>query len=351
MDASTMQYRFLGDTGLRVSVLGYGFMDFTEQSLLDDMLPRAVKSGINFIDCAEFYGFKVKYGLVEELLGNSLKKLETDREDLVVTTKLCFGGTTPNKVGLSRKHLVEGTDASLSRMQLDYVDVIFAHRDDPNVPMEEIVRGFNQVIEDGKAFYWATSEWSAERIQEAYTVCDKLGLVKPIADQCEYSMFKRGKMEKEYVSLFEKHNYGTTVWSPLAGGLLTGKYNEEIPADTRMADEKTIQAYYSEYLGENTIGETRKKLRAIADVSKETGMSMAQFALAWVVKNEDVSTAIIGSKKPQQLEENLKAVELAKNITPEVEEKIEKILNNRPVRDFDWRTRAPFKPRRQVSTL
>jgi len=346
-----MEYRFLGDTGLRVSALGYGFMDFTEQSQLDEMLPRAYRAGINFFDCAEGYGRLIRYGYVEELLGNSLKKLEAEREDIVVTTKLFIGGTSPNKMGLSYKHLIEGTNASLQRLQLDYVDVIFAHRDDPNVPMEEICRGFNQVIENGQAFYWATSEWSADRIMEAFAVCDRLGLIRPIAEQCEYNMIHREKMEREYVNLFEKHNYGTTVWGPLAGGILTGKYNEEIPEDSRLGQNNFFKTVLDRYMGADKIDETRKVLRGIADISKEVGMPMSQFALAWLVRNKDVSTAIIGSKKPEQLAENLKAVELAKNITPEIEEKLEKVLNNKPESGLDWKTRSPMKPRRQISTL
>jgi len=219
-----MKYRFLGDTGLRVSTLGYGFMDPTDQSLLDHMLPKVHKAGINFIDCAEFYGSdRFHYGYVEGLLGNSMKKLDVAREDLVLAAKLYLGGDTPNKLGLSYKHLVEGTQASLKRMQVDYVDVIFAHRDDPDGPMEEIVRGFNQIIEDGQAFYWATSEWSADRVMEAFVVCDRLGLIKPVADQFEYNMLARQKAEKEFVNLFEKQNYGLSAYGPHAGGILTGK--------------------------------------------------------------------------------------------------------------------------------
>jgi len=343
-----MEYRFLGDTGLRVSVLGYGFMDFADQSLLDDMLPRAYKAGINFFDCAENYGFdKFHHGYVEGLLGNSLKKLEADREDLVVTTKLFSGGYTPNKKGLSYKHLIEGIQNSLNRLQLDYVDVVFAHRDDLDVPMEEIVRGFNQIIENGQAFYWATSEWSADRIMEAFAVCDRLGMIKPIADQCEYNMLYRQKMESEYVNLFEKHNYGTTVWSPLAGGVLTGKYNEEIPEDSRGGQG----GFFKQVLDKYKIEDSRNTLRGIADVSKEAGMSMSQFALAWLVKNKDVSTAIIGSKKPEQLEENIKAAGLAGSISFEIEEKLEKVLGNRPEIGLDWKTRAPMKPRRHISTV
>jgi len=347
-----MEYRFLGDTGLRVSALGYGFMDFADQSLLDDMLPRAYKSGINFFDCAENYGFdKFYHGYVEELLGNSLKKLEADREDLVVTTKLFSGGYTPNKKGLSYKHLTEGIQNSLNRLQLDYVDVVFAHRDDLDVPMEEIVRGFNQIIENGQAFYWATSEWSADRIMEAFAVCDRLGMIRPVADQCEYNMLYRQKMEKEYVNLFEKHNYGTTVWSPLAGGVLTGKYNEGIPEDSRLGHGAFFKQVLDKYMGDSKIEDTRKILKGIEEVSKEAGMSMSQFALAWLVKNKDVSTAIIGSKKVGQLEENVKAVELAGNITRDIEEKLEKVLGNRPDVGLDWKSRTPLKPRRHVSTL
>ena len=347
-----MEYRFLGSTGLRVSTLGYGFMDYTEQSLLDEMLPRAYKAGINFFDCAEVYGAdRFRFGYVEELFGNSFKKLDVDREDVVLTTKLFRGGDTVNKSGLSYKHLLEGTEASLKRMKLDYVDVIFAHRDDLDVPMEEIVRGFNQIIEEGHAFYWATSEWSADRVMEAFVVCDRLGMIRPIADQCEYNMLTRKKMESEFVNLFEKHNYGTTVWGPLAGGILTGKYNDAVPEDSRGGQDTQWAKFLAKYIGSDNIEETRKKLRGIADISKEAGMSMSQFVLAWSVKNKDVSIAIIGSKKPEQLTENLKAVELAGNITPEIEEKLEKVLGNRPDCGFDSKTRTPVKPRRQVSTL
>jgi len=347
-----MEYRFLGETGLRVSALGYGFMDYTEQSMLDEMLPLAYKAGINFFDCAEIYGAdRFRFGYVEELFGNSFKKLGAEREDVVLTTKFIMGGTTPNKVGLSYKHLLEGIDASLKRMQLDYVDVVFAHRDDLDTPMEEIVRGFNQIIENGQAYYWATSEWPADRVMEAFAVCDRLGMIRPIADQCEYNMLTRKKMESEFVNLFEKHNYGTTVWGPLAGGILTGKYNDAVPEDSRGGQDTQWAKFLAKYIGSDNIEETRKKLRGIADVSKEAGMSMSQFALAWNIKNKDVSTAIIGSKKPQQLEENLKALELSKNITPELEEKLEKVLNNRPESALDWKTRTPLKPRRQISTL
>ena len=345
----TMHYRFLGDTGLRVSTLGYGFMDFTEQSLLDDMLPRAYKPGINFFDCAEGYGRDIYHGYVEELLGNSLKKLEAEREDIVVTTKLYVGGHTVNKKGLSYKHLIEGSNASLKRLQLEYVDVIFAHRDDLNVPMEEICRGFNQIIENGQAFYWATSEWSADRIMEAFSVCERLGLIRPIADQCEYNLLTRQKAEKEYLTLFEKYGYGTTVWSPLAGGVLTGKYNEEIPKDSRLAHDNLYKKVLDKYMGSDKIEETRKKLKKIEEISKETGMTMSQLALGWVVKNRDVSTAIIGSKKPQQLEENIKVLDLYQNITPEIEEKLDQVLGTRPDIGMDMENRTPLKPRRAIS--
>ena len=224
-----MEYRYLGDTGLRVSAIGYGFMDADEQSALDDLIAKAYKHEINFFDCAEAYGFpKYHPGYVETLFGNSLKKFEADREDLVITTKLFnIGGVSLNKMGLSYKHVIKGMETSLKRLQLDYVDVVFAHRDDVHTPMEEICRGFNTLIENGDAFYWATSEWTADRILEAFAVCDRLGLIRPIADQPEYSMLKRDTMEREYANLFKNYGYGTTIWSPLAGGLLTGKYIDE----------------------------------------------------------------------------------------------------------------------------
>ncbi|KAI0658465.1 NADP-dependent oxidoreductase domain-containing protein [Cubamyces menziesii] len=234
-------------------------------------------------------------------------------------------------MGLSRKHIVEGTKKCLQRLQMDYVDVIFAHRPDHTVPMEEIVRAFNFVIDQGWAFYWATSEWTARDIEEAYHVASKLGLAAPIAEQCMHNMFHRERPEKEYAPLYEKYSIGTTVFSALASGLLTGKYNNGIPPDSRFAVHSD---FFKERIAKLKGEEGQKQLKSVKELAefaeKELGCSINQLALAWVAASPNTSTVILGASKPEQVLDNLKALEVIPKLTPEVLEKIEKILDNKP---------------------
>jgi len=340
-----MEYKNLGSSGLKVSVIGFG------TGILDDApdayesfkqtLHKAYVSGINFIDTAEQYG----YGASEIALGKALKELNIPREQLVISTKLFWGpGDGPNDTGLSRKHIIEGANNCLKRLQLDYVDVIFCHRPDFQTPVEETCRAFDYLINNGKTFYWGTSEWPVERIMEAHRVCEKLGLHKPVVEQPEYNLLVREKMEKEYLQLFQDHGMGTTVWSPLAGGVLSGKYNDGIPAGTRYARSHPMyKMLFDRYLSEEVKEKTLKGLSVLAEVGKELGYTQAQIAYAWVLKRPNVSVCLLGASNVSQLEENLKAIEVAKKLTPELIERLEKGFGNAPVQHMDFRAWKPFK--------
>ena len=351
---SNMIYRFMGKTGMQISVLGYGNMMFSKitpeiEDSCYNCIVKAYEGGVNFFDTAEIYGF----GNAETILGKCLKKAAWARKDYVVTTKILRSGEGVNDCFLSRKHIIEGTTASLGRLQLDYVDVVYAHRYDFETPIEETCRAFNWLINHGKAFYWATSEWTPQQIMEAFECCERLGLAKPVADQAEYNLFSRQNVEADMSSMFEKYGYGTTVWSPLAGGYLTGKYNDgKLPEGSRYADpsfpkedKDWVDARYISGDQEKFF----KRLRALGDLAKELKCSQAQLCLAWCIANKDVSTAIVGASKPQQIEDNLGAVEVAKKWTPEIEKKIEEIMMNAPKPPFNWRNWQSFAPRRSTS--
>ncbi|KAI0783146.1 voltage-gated potassium channel beta-2 subunit [Abortiporus biennis] len=331
-DPKNMVFRRLGGSGLRVPLFSLGGWLTLGGTVVGDPVKEIIKvaweNGINMFDTAEVYA----KGNSEIEMGRVLKELNLRRSDLVITTKLFWGVRPgPNASGLSRKHIIEGTKECLERLQLDYVDVIFAHRPDYTVPMEEIVRAFNFVIEKGWAFYWATSEWSARDIEEAYNVANKLGLIPPIAEQCQHHMLHRERPEKEYAPLYKKYEIGTTVWSALASGLLTGKYNNGIPEDSRLATNKDFFKDTIKSLNEE---EGLKKIEKVRELTKlaeqELGCTVAQLALAWVAKQPATSTVILGASKPEQVVENLKALDVIPKLTPEVLEKIEKILDNKP---------------------
>ncbi|EPT04480.1 hypothetical protein FOMPIDRAFT_1021762 [Fomitopsis schrenkii] len=334
-DAKGMPFRRLGPSGLRVPVLSLGgwltIGGTVKGDPVKDIIKVAYENGINMFDTAEGYS----EGESEREIGRVIRELGLRRSDLIITTKLYFGTkkNNPNDTGLSRKHIIEGTQAALGRLGLDYVDVLFAHRPDSSVPMEEIVRAFNYVIEKGWAFYWATSEWSAQQLEEAFHVADKLNLVGPIAEQCQHHMFHRERPEKEYAPIYEKYQIGTTVWSALAGGLLTGKYNNGIPEGSRYANQSSA-VFYKEILNTMDEGEGRKRLDKVKELSefaqKELGCSVGQLALAWVAANPNTGTIILGATKPEQVLDNLGALKVIPKLTPEVLEKIEKILGNKP---------------------
>jgi len=293
--------------------------------------------GVNFFDNAEAYAD----GNAEIVMGNVLKKTNWRRSDIVISTKIFWGGKSVNENGLSRKHIIEGTIASLKRLQLDYVDLIFAHRPDTFTPMEEIVRSFNYLINHGLAFYWGTSEWSAEQLTQAYEVSRRLGLIGPTMDQPQYSLFHRTRVEKEYLNLYQEYGLGTTIWSPLASGLLTGKYTstskESFPQDSRLA-HSSMQNFANQLLNNEGLNELEekdfdtalKKIDKLKPIAAELGVSLAQLAIAWTLKNPNVSTVITGASKVSQVHENMKSLEVAKQLTPEILERIEQVVQNKP---------------------
>ncbi|OCH95721.1 Aldo/keto reductase [Obba rivulosa] len=331
-DPKGMPFRRLGGSGLRVPLFSLGGWLTLGGTVVGDpvkdIIKTAFENGINMFDTAEGYA----KGQSEIEMGRVIKELGLRRTDLIITTKLFWGPNGgPNDTGLSRKHIIEGTKASLQRLQLDYVDVIFAHRPDPTVPMEEVVRAFNWVIDQGWAFYWATSEWSAREIEEAHHAATKFGLTGPIAEQCQHHMFHRERPEKEYAPLYKKYDIGTTVWSPLASGLLTGKYNNGIPEGSRLAAHKDFFKDTLKSLSEEDGRKKLEKVKALSEFAeKKLGCSVTHLALAWVARNPNTSTVILGASKPEQIVDNLNALEVIPKLTPEVLDEIEAILDNKP---------------------
>ena len=330
-----MEYRYLGKSGLKVSALSFGawvtFGDQIGEDVAHDLMKEAYDAGVNFFDNAEAYSG----GKAETMMGNVIKKAGWTRSDLVVSTKIYWGGKGPNDRGLSFKHIVEGTNAALKRLQMDYVDLIFCHRPDYHTPIEETVWAMNQVINQGKAFYWGTSEWSSDEIMQAYQIARRHNLIPPLMEQPEYNMFRRDKIEKEFIRLYDRIGLGTTTWSPLASGLLTGKYNDGIPDKSRMS----LESY--EWLRKNVESEEGKKkiekVRKLTKVAEDIGISMPDLALAWLLKNKNVSTVITGASKPEQVKQNMQVIDKVDNLTPEVMDKIEEILDNKPKESMDFR--------------
>ncbi|KAI8055644.1 voltage-dependent potassium channel, beta subunit [Syncephalis plumigaleata] len=332
-----MEYRHLGSSGLKVSVLSLGgwltYGGQTDEDGTYECMKRAYELGVNFFDTAEVYAD----GQSEIVMGNVIKRCGWKRSDIVISTKLFWGGKGPNDRGLSRKHIIEGLDASLKRLQLDYVDIVFAHRPDPETPMEEVVRAFNHVINQGKAFYWGTSEWSAEELSEAYGIADRLNLIGPTVEQPQYNMFERERVEKEYDPLYKKRGLGTTIWSPLASGVLTGKYNKGIPSDSRLAGQGDMSKILRGGL-ESEKGRKRiEKVDKLLSLAEQLGCTCAQLALAWCAKNPHISTVITGASRTSQVEENIKALEVLPKLTPEIMLEIDVILGNKPAPVVNYR--------------
>ena len=338
-DTKKMEYRYLGNSGLRVSVLSFGNWEHDEKKTLE-CVKTCLNNGINFFDTAESYGL----GTAEIALGKALKELNVPREKVVISTKIFRNGTDPNDMFESRKHIIEGVKLSLKRLQLEYVDVVFCHRYDMRTPLEETCRAMNYVINKGWAFYWGTSEWRADQIERAIKICEKLNLIPPIVDQCEYSMLERNKVDNEYSDLFKMYKLGTTIWSPLKGGILTGKYLNEIPEGTRLAKLDFMKNRYDKE--KDTINPKIAKLKEFAE--KKVGCSLAQLAVSWVIANKDVSTCILGASKASQLEENFKALEIYKKLTPELLTEIDTILDNCPKGETDFRDRIQLNIRRNI---
>ena len=284
-------------------------------------------------------------------MGRAFKELGVRREDIVVSTKLWRVGDGPNDQFLSRKHLIEGINNSLKRLQMDYVDVVYCHRPDYDTPLEETCRAMNWIIENGKANYWGTSMWPADRITKAIEICQQLNFHKPITEQPAYSMVRRDLFEKEYRRLFSEYKYGTTIWSPLAGGILTGKYNDgNIPAGSRYDTHGDfLKSTWGTYFADNKKEKTLKLLNGLGDLAKELGFTQAQLALAWCLASNDVSTVILGFTRIEQVEENMKALELYGKWNLDIEKRVRDILENEPESDMDWRKWSAQEQRRDVA--
>jgi len=311
-----MEYRNLGKAGIKISELSLGsWITFGKNFDIDgvrEYMHTAYDAGINFFDNAEVYG----NGVSELLMGEALKDFR--RENLVISTKIFWGGNGPNDEGLSWKHLMEGTKNSLKRLQLDYVDLLFCHRPDPSTPIEETVRTMDLIVRSGKAFYWGTSEWSAKQIEEAHRIAKEINAIPPTMEQPEYNMFNRQRVEAEYLPLYTRYGMGTTIWSPLEQGILTGKYNDGIPEKSRLGNHPQ----YAPSLTPQKI-EKVKKLQNVADA---LGCKMSQLALAWCLKNRHVSTVITGASHIAQIRENMGAIKVKGLLTNEVMQEIEKII-------------------------
>jgi len=320
-----MEYRFLGKTGLQVSVLSLGsWVTFHKQVGVEsavECMSAAYEAGVNFFDNAEVY----EGGRSEEVMGAALKKLGWRRGSYLVSTKIYFGinqGINEQNT-LNRKRLVEGINGSLRRLDLDYVDLLYCHRRDPTTPIEETVWAMHNIIEWGKAFYWGTSEWQAADIVAAIEIAEKHHLHKPVVEQPQYNLFWRDRMEKEYARLFKDYGYGATIFSPLGAGLLTGKYQHGIPADSRGA----LEGY--EWLRKKfTDQDALARVQALGQLAAEIGISLPHLAIAWVLKNPNVSSAITGASRVEQVRENMKAVDALPRLTPEVMTRIEDLMES-----------------------
>ena len=330
-DSSKMEYRYLGNSGLRVSVLSFGVMMHDNVENMKEIVKICLENGVNFFDTAEFYGI----GVAEDTFGKALKELNVPREKIIVSIKIFKNGFDPNDGGEGRKHIIEGVKHSLKNLQLDYADIVFAHRYDRNTPIEETCRAMNYLIEKGLTFYWATSEWTADQIERAFNICKDRNLIPPICDQAHYNLVYREIIDRDYRDLFRFRKYGITAWSPLEGGILTGKYfDNQLPAGSRMNNKNL--GFMTE-IWEKNKADWEPKLKKLQAFAKEKlDCSLTQLSIAWVIKNEDVSTAILGAMKPEQLKENLKALEVYKKLTKEILEEIEVIMKNTPKGETDY---------------
>jgi voltage-dependent potassium channel beta subunit len=325
-----MEYRYMGKTGLQLSVLSFGsWVSFHKQiddKLADELMGIAYDNGVNFFDNAEVYAL----GESEKMMGRTLKKKNWDRTSYTVSSKAFWGWrgkeNKPNQTGLSRKHLTEACNEALQRLQSDYLDLFFCHRPDKNIPVEETVWTMNTLIQQGKILYWGTSEWSGVEIMEAHRVAHQYGLIGPAMEQPQYNLLERNKVENEFLMIFKTVGMGTTIWSPLASGLLSGKYNEGIPEGSRFG----LTGF--DWLKDRWMkDDLLKKVKGLAVLAKQLGISMAELSIAWCIKNPNVTTAILGATKKEQLLENLKALDAVAKLDTHVMQQIEEIVQTKPV--------------------
>lgn len=323
-----MQYRRLGKSGLQVSVLSYGswvtFAGQIDDDVADACMTEAYEQGVNFFDNAEAYAG----GQSEIMMGKVLKKKQWSRDTYSVSSKVFWGGKKPTQRGLSRKHVVEACHAALKRLHVDYLDLYFCHRPDVHTPIEETVRAMHDLITQGKVLYWGTSEWSAQQITEACAAAHRYNLIPPTMEQPEYNMFHRERVEVEYQPLYKNFGLGTTIWSPLASGLLTGKYNNGIPENSR-ANSNAFSHFRAHLVGEEA-EEKINRVKELTKVAHKLDTNMARLALAWCLKNPYISTVITGATNREQVKDNMQAIDVVDRLTNEVMETIEVILKNKP---------------------
>lgn len=322
-----MEYRRLGKSGLQVSALSFGsWLTFGNQisdEVADELMGVAYDAGINFFDNAEGYA----EGKSEVVMGNIIKNKKWDRDTFVISSKVFFGAERkgPNQMGLSRKHVIEACHAALKRLQVDYLDLYYCHRPDKNTPIAETVWAMNTLLQQGKILYWGTSEWSATEIMEAIAIAKQFNLIGPTMEQPQYNLFERNKLEREYLHLFNNHGLGTTIWSPLSSGMLSGKYTKGDVENTRLGMKGL------EWLKDATLAEDRmKQAKHLQQLADSLNIPLATLAIAWCLKNPNVSTVILGASKIAQLQENLKSLEVLPLLTESVVEKIEDIVKNKP---------------------
>ncbi|MDB5561196.1 MAG: aldo/keto reductase [Hyphomicrobiales bacterium] len=323
-----MEYRRLGKSGLQVSEFSLGswvtFGRQVDQSDALQLMSYAYDEGINFFDNAEGY----EAGESEALMGAALTKLGWSRDSYIVSSKVFWGGKKPTQRGLSRKHVFDGCDNALKRLQVDYLDLYFCHRPDIDTPIEETVRAMHDLVSLGKVRYWGTSEWSAQQLTEAWAVAKDLRITPPTMEQPQYNFFERFKVEGDYLPLYDLMGLGTTIWSPLASGVLTGKYNKGIPDDSRLnlPGYEWLKARWESEDGHVMLA----KIEKLAGLAAEIGMPIHHMALLWCLANKHVSTVILGASKLSQLQDNLAALKDKQKLTPEVMAKIDTILENKP---------------------
>lgn len=322
-----MEYKNLGKTGLPVSRLSFGswitFGNQIDNNISERLMDIAYDYGVNFFDNAEVYAA----GESERVMGDILSKKSWSRDSYIVSSKVFFGAGAkfPTQKGLNRKHIFEACHQALERLKVNYLDLYFCHRPDKSTPIEETVWSMHQLIMQGKILYWGTSEWSAQEIMEAHMVAKQYNLIGPVVEQPQYNLLHRQKFEVEYAQLYKTVGLGTTIWSPLASGLLTGKYNNGVPDNSRLKREELG------WLSERLLQESNlKKVALLGELAKELGTTLALLSIAWCLKNDNVSTVILGATKEQQLIENLKALETEKLLTPEIMARIESIVDNAP---------------------
>lgn len=325
-----MEYRYMGRTGLQLSVLSFGsWVSFHKQiddKVADELMSIAYDNGVNFFDNAEVYAF----GESEKMMGRILKKKSWDRSSYTVSSKVFWGWrgkeNKPNQFGLSRKHIIEACQEALDRLQTEYLDLFYCHRPDKKVPIEEVVWTMHNLITQGKILYWGTSEWSGVEILEAHRVAQQYGLIGPTVEQPQYNLFERNKIENEYLMVYKTVGLGTTIWSPLASGMLTGKYNNGVPADSRLG----IAGF--EWLKDRWMQDrVLEKVKSLGNLATELGVTLPAMSIAWCIKNPAVTTAILGATKKEQLLENLKALEVMEKLTPEVMNRIDEITGTKPI--------------------